>query len=168
MAPVPGSFPQTVATVVVPAGNAGEPLSVARRKRGRPRKNPMPEKQKTKTGYRAMAMEEFTIRPEGTGRKGRKLDREHSEGDKAGAVNGPEDGLATGSATLPLFFDAREGGRRFMMGFFPDRDSALRANEQILREVGPGVQLRLISVQQLDVLKELALGPVLRIILALN
>ena len=154
--------------MVVPVGNTGEPLPVVRRKRGRPRKNPMSDKRKTRTGYKAMAMEEFTIRPEGMGRKGRKLDGEHSEGDKVGAGKGPEDRLATGTATLPLFLDAREGGRRFMMGFFPDHDSALRANEQILREVGPGVQLRLISVQQLDVLKELALGPVLRIILALN
>jgi hypothetical protein len=168
MAPVPCPFPQAATAMVVPAGNAGEPLPVVRRKRGRPRKNPMPEKQKTKTGYRAMAMEEFTIRPEGPGRKGRKLDGEHSEGDKAGAGKGPEDGLATGSATLPLFLDAREGGRRFMMGFFPDRDSALRVHEQILREVGPGVRLRLISVWQLEVLKELAFGPVLRQILASN
>jgi hypothetical protein len=154
--------------MVVPAGNAGEPLPVVRRKRGRPRKNPIPDKRKMKTGYKAMAMEEFTIRPEGRGGKGRKRDEEHSEGDKAGAVKGPEDGLATGTATLPLFLDAREAGRRFMMGFFPDRDSALRAHEQIQREFGPGVRLRLISVQQLEVLKELALGPVLRIILALN
>lgn len=245
-APVVGSFPQASAVVTVPAGNTGEPLPVVRRKRGRPRKNPVdagpppegfidtslgrlpkeiiglltgshsktavnkakielarlghdidldrlladadrkkkavsdpisssrpvvepvPDKRKAKTRYNAMVMEEYVLRQEGTSPSGRKGDGEPPEEDGSGAGNGPRDKLVSGIANPPIFLDAREGGQRFMLGLFPDRNSALRADERIPREVCSGIRFQMMPVQRLEILNELGFGSAVRKMLEMD
>ena len=124
---------------------------------------------KRKEGSQAMVMEKFSLRVDEEGRKGTGPGAGSPERDE-GTMNGSEkstEGPAELSA-LPLFLDAREGGRRLMLGLFPDEDSALLANERINREAGPGTQLRLMSIQKLEVLKELDFGPVLQKTLELD
>jgi hypothetical protein len=123
---------------------------------------PVPDKRRAKTRYNAMVMEECVLRPERTSPSGRKGEGEPPEGDGSGSRNGPRDEPVSGIANPPIFLDAREGGQRFMLGLFPDRNSAVRANEQIRREVGSGIRFQLMPVQQLGVLKELGFGPILR------
>jgi hypothetical protein len=246
MAPVPGPFPQAMAAMVVPGTKTGEPLPVMRRKRGRPRKNPVdagpppegfidtslgrlpkevislltgrrsktavnhakaelaklghdidldrlladadrkekavsdptsssrpveepvPDKRKTKTRYIAMVMKEFVLRPQRTNSGGRKRDGEPPEGDGARVGNGPRDEPVTETKNLPLFLDVREGGRRFILGLFPDSNSALRADEQIRREVGTGIRFQLMPVQHMEILKEMDFAPIVRKLLEMD
>ena len=128
----------------------------------RPVEEPVPNKRKAKTRYNAMVMKEFVLRPERTSPSGRKGGGELPEEDGSGAGNRPQDQTVAAAEVLPLFLDAREGGQRFMLGLFQDRNSALRSDEQIRQEVGSGIRFQLMPVQQLGVLKELGFGPILR------
>jgi hypothetical protein len=245
-APVPGPFPQAMAAMVVPGIKTGEPLPVMRRKRGRPRKNPVdagpppegfidtslgrlpkevislltgrpsktainhakaelarlghdidldrlfvdadrkkkavsdptsssrpveepvPDNRKVKTRYNAMVMKEFVLRPERTNSGGRKTDGGPPEGDGAMVGNGSRDNPAAGTNNFPLFLDVRGDGRRFILGLFPDRNSALRADEQLRREFGTGIRFQLMPIQHMEILKEMDFAPIVRKLLEMD
>jgi len=134
----------TSPVAVLADGGIDAPAPVVKRKRGRPRKNPV-------NGNVAMAMERFSARVE----------------DEKGPV-GQKARPDSAQAAMPVLLDAREAGRRFMLGLFRERSDVDRADERLNDELGAGLELHLMPVAQLEILKPLDFGAVTRRILELD